>query len=248
MIRRVRSTDHTRRLGQVRALFRVPRVPLMAALAIVALSGCFKLARPTPPLEEYVLGATVRSASAGAVADSAGLSIGLRRLDLAPYLSTPAIVIRQGSRIVTSGFRRWAEEPGAGVMRGVAASLRGAPTVRAVDVAPWSVRTPHDYLVQLHISRLEGVAEDSSARNGDVHVLASWEIIRGHDGILVARGETDRRERGWLVNDYSDLVTKLDKGLAGLANDLAACLVRVGPAMPVDTAAVGRVVACAARD
>lgn len=220
---------------------------LVGAAAMLTLTACFKLARPTPPLEEYVLGASAKPVAPVAVRDTGGVTVGLRRLDIAPYLATPAIIIRQGSRIVTSGFRRWAEEPGAGVMRGLASSLRDAPAIRAVDVAPWSVRTPHDYLVQLHLSRLEGAAEDSSARRGDVHVTASWEIIRGHDGILMARGATDHRETGWLVNDYSDLVTKLDKGLAGLATELASCLVRVRPLTLPDTVSVPRVLVCGER-
>ncbi len=239
----IRPTPHTK--AQMTRFSRAMR--LMGTGALLTLAACFRLARPTAPLEEYVLGASARPATAATGSDASGVTVGLRRLDLAPYLATPAIIVRQGSRIVTSGFRRWAEEPSAGVMRGVAASLRDAPGIRAVDVAPWSVRTPHDYLVQLHISRLEGVADDSSARHGDTHLTASWEIIRGHDGILVARGETERRESGWLVNDYSDLVTKLDKGLAGLATDLSVCLVRVRPVTLPDTASVVRVLVCPVR-
>ena len=200
------------------------------------MAGCFTLARPTPPLEEYVLGAGPRPVAAAPARDTGGVTIGLRRLDLAPYLSTTAIVVRRGSRIVTSAFRRWGEEPGAGIMRAVAASLDAAPAILAVDVAPWPVQTQHDYLVQLHVSQLEGVAaEDSTAKEGEVHVMASWEIIRSQDGALVARGETDRSEAGWKAGDYRGLVTRMDKGLTGLGSDLAACFVRLGPATSAPT-------------
>lgn len=206
-------------------------VRLVGLCALVTVAGCFTLARPTPPLEEYVLGAGPRPGAAAPTRDAGGVTIGLRRLDLAPYLSTNAIVVRRGSRIVTSGFHRWGEEPAAGIMRAVAVSLSAAPAVLAVDVAPWQVQAPHDYLVQLHVSQLEGVAaEDSTAREGEAHVMASWEIIRSQDGALVARGETDRRETGWRVGDYRGLVARIDKGLTGLATDLAACLDRLGPA------------------
>jgi hypothetical protein len=242
--------------------------------ALFTVAGCFSLARPTPPTEEYVLGAGPRAVAAAPARDSGGVTIGLRRLDLAPYLSTRAIVVRRGSRIVASEFRRWGEEPGAGIMRAVAASLGAAPTVLAVDVAPWPVQAQHDYLVQLHVSHLEGVAaEDSTVMEGEVHVMASWEIIRSQDGKVVARGETDRRETGWRVGDYRGLVTRVDRGLTGLASDLATCLVRVGSATPAsgapasgaaasgaaasdaaasgaaasDAAAGGRLVVCAAR-
>jgi uncharacterized lipoprotein YmbA len=222
---------------------------LFGFCALFTVAGCFKLARPTPPLEEYVLGQVPRAMAAAPTRDSGGLTIGLRRLDLAPYLSTTAIVVRRGSRIVTSGFRRWGEEPSAGIMRAVAVSLGAAPAILAVDVAPWPVQAQHDYLVQLHVSQLEGVAaDDLTATEGEVHVMASWEIIRPQDGTLVARGETDRRETGWKVGDYAGLVTRVDKGLTGLASDLAACLGRLAPAMPVpDSAAGGRLVVCRAQ-
>ncbi len=222
---------------------------LLGICALLTEAGCFSLARPTPPLEEYVLGAGPRPVAALPARDSGGLTIGLRRLDLAPYLSTTAIVVRRGSKIVTSGFRRWGEEPSAGIMRAVAVSLGAAPTILAVDVAPWPVQAQHDYLVQLHVSHLEGVAaEDLTATEGEIHVMASWEIIRSQDGTLVARGETDRREAGWKVGDYLGLVTRVDKGLTGIASDLATCLVRIASATPApDAAAGGRLVVCGAR-
>jgi hypothetical protein len=231
---------------KTRRMARTLRLPGICALFTA--TGCFTLAYPTPPVEEYVLGAGPRAVAAAPARDTGGLTIGLRRLDLAPYLSTTAIVVRRGSRIVTSGFRRWGEEPGAGIMRAVAAALGASPTILAVDVAPWPVQAQHDYLVQLHVSHLEGAAaEDLTATEGEVHVMASWEIIRSQDGTLVARGETDRREAGWKVGDYLGLVTRVDKGLTGIASDLAACLVRIAGARPApDAAAGGRLVVCAA--
>jgi ABC-type transport auxiliary lipoprotein component len=238
IVRNTRRMARTLRLVGICTLFTVP--------------GCFSLARPTPPLEEYVLGAGPKAVAKVPARDSGGVTIGLRRLDLAPYLSTTAIVVRRGSRIVTSEFRRWGEEPSAGIMRAVAVSLGAAPAILAVDVAPWPVQAQHDYLVQLHVSHLEGVAaEELTATEGEVHVMASWEIIRPQDGTLVARGETDRRETGWKVGDYAGLVTRVDKGLTGLASDLAACLGRLAPAMPAtpapDAAAGGRLVVCGVR-
>nr|BAD81018.1 hypothetical protein [uncultured bacterium] len=217
--------------------------------ALISVAGCFSLARSTPPLEEYVLGGGARAEAAARARDTGGVTVGLRRLDLASYLATTAIVVRRGSRIETSGFRRWGEEPSAGIMRAVAVSLRAAPNILAVDIAPWQVRAPHDYLVQLHITHLEGVAAESPATTeGEVHVMASWEIIRAQDGTLVARGETDRREAGWKVGDYLGLVQRIDNGLTGLAGDVAACLVRLGPATPAsELAAEVRPVVCGVR-
>jgi uncharacterized lipoprotein YmbA len=238
----VHETQTTRRTTNTRRL--------LIGLTLFLSAGCFRLARPTPPLEEYVLGRGLAASTAvpAPARDTGGFTIGLRRLDLAPYLATPAIVVRHGARIVTSEFHRWGEEPGAGITRAVAEYLVAAPAILAVDAAPWPVRVQHDYLVQLHLFRLEGVApEESTATEGEVHVVASWEITRPGDGALLARGQSDRREAGWRVGDYRGLVTLLETGLKGLAGDLTVCLARLGPAMPADTAAIGRAVVCGTR-
>ena len=222
---------------------------LLSIGALISAAGCFSLARPTPQLEEDILGGGARAEAAAPARDTGGVTLGLRRLDLAPYLATTAIVVRRGSRIETSGFHRWGEEPSAGIMRAVAVALRAAPNILAVDIAPWQVRAPHDYLVQLHITHLEGVATESPATTeGEVHVMASWEILRAQDGTLVARGETDRREAGWKVGDYLGLVQRIDNGLTGLASDVVACLARLAPATPVtDLAPEVRLVVCGVR-
>jgi hypothetical protein len=212
--------------------------------AFILASGCFKLARPTPPLEQFVLGSAPRSAASAR--DSNGVTIGLRRLDLAPYLATPAIIVRRGSQVETSGTRRWAEEPAAGISRAIAGYLGASPRILAVDIAPWPVRAPHDYLVQVHIAHLEGVAtDDSLAAQGEVHLQASWEIIRTLDGALLARGRTDRRESGWTIGDYRGLVARFELGLSGLAGDLTACIAKLSPVVPVTAVSeVMRAVEC----
>jgi len=245
----VHETQATRRTPNTRRLF--------ISLTLFLAAGCFKLARPTPPLEEYVLGRGLAVAtSAPAVAatpaatarDAGRVTIGLRRLDLAPYLATQAIVVRHGAQIVASDFHRWGEDPAAGITRAVAEYLVAAPAILAVDAAPWPVQVQHDYLVQLHVFRLEGVApEEATATAGEAHVVASWEITRPGDGALLARGQSDRRQAGWRVGDYRALVTLLETGLKGLAGDLTACLARLVPTMPPDSAAIGRAVVCGGR-
>ena len=210
---------------------------LLLPAAAIMLGGCFKLSREAPPLQQYVLsGAPLPSAAAGTVTGSpasgnaagarAGYTIGLRRMDLASYLAVPAIVVRRGtSEIFTSEFHRWGEDLGEGINRVVAANLANSPPVRAVDVAPWAVRASHDFLVQLHVSRFEGVTE-AGATEGRIHVLAGWDIIRPFNGAVLMRGSTDDRGGTWRAGDYAGLVTQLDAALARLANNISACLAR----------------------
>jgi hypothetical protein len=216
---------------------------VVSACGVIAITGCFKLARPTPPTEQFVLGGVQPAAQrtdgsatqlAAIQRDSGSVTIGLRRLDLAPYLASTAIIVRRGAQVSSSGFRRWAEEPAAGISRAIAGYLGASPRILAVDIAPWPVRAPHDFLVQVHVAHLEGVVpDDSLAATGEVHVQATWEIIRTQDGALLARGKTDRREGGWAIGDYRGLVSRLELGLNGLAGELTACLAKLSPIVPL---------------
>lgn len=210
---------------------------LAAPAVLLLLAGCFKLSRDTPRVQYFVLGGaalpsavadTVKGTRTGAPStpDSAGLALGLRRIDLASYLAVPAILLRRGANeIVVSEFHRWGEDLGEGINRAVAAHLASAPPVRSVDVAPWAARARHDYIVQLHVSRFEGVA-DSAATEGRSQLSAGWDIIRALDGRVLVRGRTEALEGPWRVSDYRGLVTSLDAALAGLARDIRSCLSR----------------------
>ena len=219
----------------------------LGASALLGTAGCFSLARTTPPLEEFALGAghAVTLVAARLPTDSSSRIIGMRRVDLAAYLATPAIVVRRGGRITSSEFHRWGEDPSSGITRALSEYLGATTQVRAVDVAPWPVRSRHDFVLQLHVARMEGIApDDSTAKQGGYRVAASWEVFRPDDGALLARGESDRRADGWKVGDYRSLVTLLEQGLERLAGDVAACLVQLDPALPREGVAAARPVAC----
>jgi uncharacterized protein len=222
------------------------RTRLFPLVVLAALTGCASLGRDSPALQQYVLGglplaAEVRadagaradtvaigtaSASASAAAAREGLTVGMRRTEIAAYLASPAIVVRRGANeIIVSDFHRWGEDLAEGVSRTVALHLAAGAAVDAVSVAPWPARSRHDYLVQLRISRFEGVTpRGPSERPGAVHVLASWEILRQLDGAVLAQGTTDYRDGTWTIGDYAGLVTRLDTGLLAVARDVHAAI------------------------
>jgi uncharacterized lipoprotein YmbA len=199
--------------------------------ALFSLPGCFSLGRDTPLLEQYVLSGA-RTLEAAASDDPSGITLGMRRLDLAAYLATPSIVVRRGAhQIGTSEYHRWGEDLAHGINRAIASHIAAAVPIRAVNVAPWPVRTDHDYLLQLHVSRFEGIADsDLPSTRGAVQVVATWEILRPGDGAVLARGGTDYRQQGWRVGDYAALVTMLEDGLSGVARDVVSCVQRLAAA------------------
>jgi uncharacterized protein len=195
---------------------------VLAPLALAALAGCVSLSRNAPDVQQYVLGGA--RTPLAAAADSGGLSIGIRRMDLAPYLTTPSLVVRRGDhRIEASPFHRWGEDLGEGINHTVAAHLANRAPVRHVNIAPWAARTHHDYLVQLHVTRFEGVA-DSAATTAGVHVVTAWDIIRPLDGALLVRGTTDYRDGRFPLGDYDAMVAALNVALQRVAEDLRGCL------------------------
>jgi len=200
------------------------KLGLIVPFFLIGLAGC-SLSRNPPAEQRFVLGGALRGPQVDTTSRKlAGVSVGVRRLQLAPYLATPFILVRRGPhRITSSEFHRWGEDLDAGISRAVAGHLAARAPFRSVRVAPWPSSEKFDYLIQLHVLSFEGVAPEEQAA-GEARVLAAWEIIRQADGAVLARGTTDYREPGWRVDDYAGLVSLLDGGLSRLSQDLVASL------------------------
>lgn len=198
-------------------------LPLL--LPLLVLTGCFSLSREEPPQQHYVLGESQRQEARPAADGRAGLSVGLRRVQVAGYLNTPLIVVRQGPHAIRfAEFHRWGEGLGGGINRVVAGHLAPRAAFETINVVPWPPQTRHDYLIQLHLLRFEGQALGPAAAEGEAYLLANWEILNPHDGAVIARGTTDYRADGWAAGDYGELVALLDAGVRELSDDLARSL------------------------
>jgi len=198
---------------------------LLAVLCVAVLSGC-SLGRSEPPQRHYVLAGETTQEVGAQSPGLAGLKIGVRRLRLAAYLDPPFLVVRRGPNQITySEFHRWGEPLAGGINRAFAGHLSARAAFLAIDAAPWAPREEYDYVIQLQVERFEGVTPTETATfGGEIHMLATWEIVRQRDGAVLARGATEHRELGWSVGDYAALVHGLDAGLVLLARDLASSL------------------------
>ena len=190
---------------------------------VFLLAGC-SLSRGAPPEQQYVLGGGLWRENVAAPQGLRDVAVGMRRLQLAPYLESPSVVVRRGDRaqeLSLSEFHRWSEPLGEGINRAVAGYLTTGAPFRVVDVAPWPARAQHDYLIELHVLRFEGVVPaGTAATEGEAHLLATWAIVRPRDGEVLARGTTDYRKGGWRIGDYAGLVALLDAGVYALSADL----------------------------
>lgn len=192
----------------------------LGALLVASPMGCFRLARNAPPLMQY----TLSGPTGAGPATRPGLAVGVRRLDLASYLAVPFIVVRRGAHeITTTEFQRWGERLDEAINRVVAAHLAAWPAVRTVEVAPWPALVRHDVVVQLHVSRFEGVALPG-AGGGHVEMQIGWDLIRPLDGRVLVRGSSEERSTVWRVGDYAQLVEGLDTSLVRVAGDIGRCL------------------------
>lgn len=199
----------------------------IGAYALLVLTGC-SLNRGAPPAQHYVLGGGRFQQSAPAARELSDVRLGVRRLQIAPYLQSNSVVVRRGDEaqeLTLSEFHRWSEPLGDGIKRAVAGYLAAGGSFRVVDVAPWPAGAKHDFLIELHVLRFEGVAPPGpAATEGEAHVLATWAIVGADDGEVLARGTTDFRKPGWRIGDYAGLVALLDAGVAALVADLMSSL------------------------
>lgn len=193
---------------------------LLTIISIVALTGCFSLSRDEPAIEHYVLNASEPAIRPQAPAD--GPTIGLRQVQLAEYLDLPFIAVRRGpNRITYSDFHRWGEGLSGGINRVVARRLESRGAFGGVDVAPWPTGAGHDYLLQIHVTRFEGVAEDvEQPESGSIHMTASWNVVRMPGSVIIARGHIDRRQPAWRFGDYAGLMSAFEQGLSELGDDI----------------------------
>lgn len=194
-------------------------------MVALVLAGCLNLEPRENPTRYYLLGGGWQPSDPAA----AGLSVGLRRLDIAEYLQSTKIAVRESPHEIRyREYHRWGEDLNRGINRTVAGYLWSQPLVQHVDVVPWPHQVQHDYQIQLQVLRFEGVAPDVSRAVADdagpavgvAHLLIIWEVLDPVSGNMLASGTSEYREDGWDLNDFDELARMLDAGLRALSLEL----------------------------
>lgn len=204
--------------------FQHPSIAFILVVVVLA-QGCVNLKPRENDMRFYVLRANASETPAASNNEAQGVSIGLRRLQLAEYLDSPRIVVRKGSNEVQfSDNHRWGEDLGSSINRVVASFLKMQPSVDHVDVVPWTPGMQHDYVVEIQVVQFEGIVASASRNDApkkmNVHLTAHWLIVDPATNSILRRGTTDESVGDWTTDMYPNLVSGLEQALEKLSKDL----------------------------
>jgi uncharacterized lipoprotein YmbA len=195
------------------------RLLLLLTLALL-LAGCSGLipAPQTDPTRYFVLTGPPPAAAAGG-----SLRIGLRTVELAAYLKSPDMIVRQGTNeIALQDYARWGEPLDAGIARLLRESLQAAGGVGRVYLQPFPLDTDRDYDVAVTVLRCEGATGGKGGRGA--RFAATFEITKPGDGRLVARRTFVAPDVGWNGTDFAQLAGLLSDDVAALGQDVVGAL------------------------
>ncbi|HEY0945025.1 MAG TPA: ABC-type transport auxiliary lipoprotein family protein [Opitutaceae bacterium] len=217
---------------------RLPASVLSLLASVLWLGGCTLIPEPLPdPTRYYVLSeapppanfdaanASDASSPAGDNPAPAGLRVGLRTIELAPYLKGRSMVVRHGTNeLAFNEYARWAEPLDAAVSGLVRAELLTSPKIGRVSVYPFRFDEERDCDVNIRITRCEG-AQPEPAGPFVTKFAATIEIAGvGAEPKRVTRRVFIAPETPWDGKDFGALAAALSEAVRALAEDVAAAL------------------------
>ena len=155
-----------------KASIRIQLVMMFAALC--ALSGC----APTPPATFYQLEEPASTQLSGL---ARGIAVGVERIDVAPYLDRPQIVIRRaGHQLQLSEFHRWVEPLDESIARVIIVNLSNMLSSTRVYRTPRRTKIIDlEFRVEIDIARFDGTL------GGDAVLVGRWTLY-GQEGAALS--------------------------------------------------------------
>lgn len=238
---RQRCREIWRRAGSVLWITRESGRPFVATALLAAglglLAGCtIPLPSAQADLTRYFL-LTVEPGPTGAEA-AAPLKrwvVGVRAVNIAPYLQTKSFAVRShGNEIMFLDSVRWGEPLDLGIARVLAGDLQSLQNVGRVSTQPFRADEQRDFEVLVHVTACEGRAD------GEVRFSAGWRVL-GLTGTVgtVAEGDFSAAGLRWDGHDYGQLAAKLSEAVGALSRDIGAALPKVPAGGPADSGSPG---------
>ncbi len=194
---------------------------LLVGAGLLALSGCSLLPAPaSDPTRYYVLTPTSLDAARPAKVERARV-VGLKRIEIAPYLNGKDLVVREaGNEITYHSFSRWAEPLATSIGRTLADRLDASANVARVYAQPFPFEVPRDYDLAVSLVRFEGERlADGRTIPSLVAVIEVTEAKAG--GAVVLRKTFVAPELAWNGKDFGALAAALSAGVVALGAELA---------------------------
>jgi hypothetical protein len=199
------------------------RLGLLIFFACLSQTGCSLLPEPkADPTRYYVLTGPVSADPAHP--GQGALVLGLRSVQIAPYLNGKAMIVRNApNEIAYQDFARWAEPLDVGVGRLMAERLAVSEKVKRVYPQPFPFDVERDYDLRIEVLRCEG------ARKTDGTTVASFacmvEVTQAKPGgSVVLRKVFSAPETPWNGQDFSALARQLSGALDTLIADVISAL------------------------
>jgi uncharacterized lipoprotein YmbA len=157
------------------------------------------------------------------------LRLGLRNVEVAPYLKKGSLVVRTGENEVRfPDEARWGDPLEREILSSLRGQLLAAPSVGRVFVQPFPFDEPRDYDVSVRVIRCEGV-DPAGGGKASVSFAAMLEITTsGAAGEVVARKRFVAPDAAWDGKDFGRLAAELSNAVAALSQEVVAAL----PAKP----------------
>jgi uncharacterized lipoprotein YmbA len=199
-------------------------VPVLLAAGLCLLTACtIPLPTAQPDLTRYYLLTSTPAAPApGTESSMKRWIVGVRAVDIAPYLDTKSFAVRShGNQITFLDSTRWGEPLDLGVARVLAENLQSQNNVLRVSTQPFRADEQRDFEILVRVTACEGTFD------GGVRFKAHWRILAPMGAVhTVAEGTYSSTGLHWDGHDYGQLAAQLSEAIGGLSRDIAAALPR----------------------
>ena len=198
---------------------------LLPLLALLVAAGCNVIPPVQPDTTRYYVLSGPALADAGGPATTAGtLRLGLRPVEIAPYLRKNAMVVRSGdNEVAFPNEARWAEPLEQEIGATLRQRLLAAPAVARVFTPPFPFDPSRDFDVSVQVLRCEGVREHGG--RSVARFAATIEISTTGDKVqLVVRKTFVAPDAAWDGKDFGRLAALLGDAVGALSQDVVASL------------------------
>lgn len=195
-----------------------------SVVGLALLAGCNVIPPVQPDTTRYYVLSGPSVAAMGSAAATGTLRIGLRPIEVAPYLRRGSLVVRTGdNEIYFANDARWAEPLEQEIGNSLRQRLLTSPAVARVYTPPFPFEPTRDFDVTVQILRCEGM------RLGGGHAVArlaaAIEIsTAGENAQIVARKTFIAPDAAWDGKDFARLAALLSEAVAALSQDVVATL------------------------